>query len=110
MRKRVWLAGILAGSILLFACGRNEKDKAQEKKDDPAQNSQEQTPAANPGGNTRPRSGTAAGDSGKQSRAPGAGRCEHRLARLGRRAHGKPTPGLSGRPRGGDPSGRFLFL
>ena len=43
MRKRVWLAGILAGSVLLSACGRNEKDKAQEKKDDLAQNSQEQT-------------------------------------------------------------------
>ena len=48
MRKRVWLAGILAGSILLSACGRNEKDKAQEKKDDPAQNSQEQTQQQTP--------------------------------------------------------------
>lgn len=48
MRKRVWLAGILAGSILLSACGRNEKDKAQEKKDDLAQNSQEQTQQQTP--------------------------------------------------------------
>lgn len=30
MRKRVLLAGIVAGSILLSACGRNEKDKAEE--------------------------------------------------------------------------------
>lgn len=30
MRKSAWLAGILAGSILLSACGRNEKDKAEE--------------------------------------------------------------------------------